>query len=76
MLRQDLIRPMYMYLFGVLVFGVLHAQKITVGKIFFLHSFFHYYFSIQIAYGTLKQNLVKFIYTEVINQEIKPSQSH
>ena len=30
-------------------------------------------FSIQRAYETLKQNLVKFKYTQVINLEVKPS---
>ena len=34
------------------------------------------FFYIQRTYGTLKQNQVKFIYTQFINYEVKPSQSH
>ena len=30
----------------------------------------------QRVYGTLKQNLVKFKYTQVNNEEFKPSRSH
>ena len=43
-----------------------------------LFYFFIIFFSIQIAYRqrTLKLNLVKFKYTQVINEEVKPSQSH
>ena len=35
-----------------------------------------FYISMQSAYGTLKQNLIKFKYTQVINKEVKPSRSH
>ena len=41
----------------------------------FLNFFYHYFFSIQRAYGTLKENLLKFIYTQVINLGVKPSRS-
>ena len=34
------------------------------------------FFSMQKAYGTLKQNLIKFKYTQAISHEIKPSWSH
>ena len=37
-----------------------------VGRSFF-NFFLSLFFSIQRAYGTLKQNLVKFKYTQVIN---------
>ena len=43
-------------------------KKIRVGRVFFLIFFFlSLFIFIQRAYGTLKQNLVKFQYTEVIN---------
>ena len=58
----------------------LHAQKIRVGRKDFLFYFFldHYFFFLCKEYmkGALKHNVVKFQYIEVINQEVKPSQSH
>ena len=42
-------------------------KKIRIGRVFFLIFFFSLFIFIQRAYGTLKQNLVKFQYTEVIN---------
>ena len=38
--------------------------------------FISLFFSIQRAYGTLKQYLVKFKYTQAINEEVKPSGLH
>ena len=38
--------------------------------------FLSLFFSIQRAYGTLKQYLVKFKYTQAINEEVKLSGSH
>ena len=42
-------------------------HKIRVGRKDFFFTFFYYPLSIQGAYGTLKQNLVKFQYTEAIS---------
>ena len=42
-------------------------KKIRVGRVFFLFFFLSLFIFIQRAYGTLKQNLVKFQYIEVIN---------
>ena len=48
----------------------LHAQKNTVGRFFiiFLIFFFIIIFSLSRAYGTLKQYLVRFIYTQAITE--------
>ena len=51
------------------MFGVTYSKKLGfVGRFFFFFTIFYSYFlfSIQRAYCTLKQNLVKFKYTEVI----------
>ena len=53
----------------------LQAQKNWTGRIFFL-LFQSLFFSIKRAHGTMKQDLVKFIYTQVINYEVTPSRSH
>ena len=49
-----------------------------VGKMvgFFKKAFCHYFAFYARVYGTLKQNLVKFKYTQVNNEEFKPSRSH
>ena len=53
----------------------LQAQKNWTGRIFFL-LFQSLFFSIKRAHRTMKQDLVKFIYTQVINYEVTPSRSH
>ena len=50
----------------IYIFGVNCSIKLVqVGRIFFLflNFFYHYFFSIQRAYGTLNQNLLKFLNT-------------
>ena len=42
-------------------------KQIRVRRWVGFNFFYRYFFSIQRAYGTLKQNLVKFKYTQVIN---------
>ena len=53
------------------------VRKMRISRYFFKKEcFLSLFFSIQRAYGTLKQNLVKFKYTQVIKYEVKSSQSH
>ena len=56
---------MYMYIY-LYVWGYM-LKKMQVGSCFFYYFFFYHFFSMQRAYGTLKQNLIKFKYTQVIN---------
>ena len=53
-------------------------KKVRVGRQarFFLKNFIIIIFSLERAYGTLMQNVVKFKYTQVIHKEVKPSPSH
>ena len=53
---------------NICVWGYM-LKKIRVGMydFFFFCFFYHYFFNIQGACGTPKQNLVKFKYTQVIN---------
>ena len=55
----------------------LHVQKVRVGRWdLFLKKNHHYFIFFTKSNGTLKQNIVKFKYNQIITKKVKPSRSH